>query len=150
MLTDSIAKFGNPRIRECGTWYWMRAITGDTGAGKSLILGALELALGGRADTGLVRSGTERAQISARFDITQLHRVRRMVDGVQPLKDNSFTDASDVRGALKALRQRDAHFSIATHRLSNNSCFFIRSMPAGNSFKTRHQLELRMAMADKN
>ena len=37
------------------------AVTGDTGAGKSLILDALELALGARADLGLVRAGTERA-----------------------------------------------------------------------------------------
>ena len=48
------------------------AVTGDTGAGKSLILDALELALGARADTGLVRAGTERAQIIAEFDIARL------------------------------------------------------------------------------
>ena len=34
-------------------------MTGDTGAGKSLILDVFELALGARADTGLVRAGTE-------------------------------------------------------------------------------------------
>ena len=48
------------------------AVTGDTGAGKSLILDALELALGARADTGLVRAGTDRAQIIAEFDISRL------------------------------------------------------------------------------
>ena len=48
------------------------AVTGDTGAGKSLILDALELALGARADLGLVRAGTERAQIIAEFDIERL------------------------------------------------------------------------------
>ncbi len=48
------------------------AVTGDTGAGKSLILDALELALGARANTGLVRAGTERAQIIAEFDIARL------------------------------------------------------------------------------
>ncbi|MEC8126322.1 MAG: DNA repair protein RecN [Pseudomonadota bacterium] len=52
------------------------AVTGDTGAGKSLILDALELALGARADLGLVRAGTERAQIIAEFDIERLPQAK--------------------------------------------------------------------------
>ena len=52
------------------------AVTGDTGAGKSLILDALELALGARADAGLVRAGTERAQIIAEFDIERLPQAK--------------------------------------------------------------------------
>ena len=54
------------------------AVTGDTGA-KSLILDALELALGARADTGLVRAGTERAQIIAEFDIARLPSAKALV-----------------------------------------------------------------------
>ncbi len=50
----------------------MTAITGETGAGKSLILGALGLALGDRADTATIRRDTDRAEISALFDITGL------------------------------------------------------------------------------
>lgn len=50
----------------------MTAITGETGAGKSILLGALGLCLGQRADAGSVRHGRERADISARFDITRL------------------------------------------------------------------------------
>ncbi|MFZ0996026.1 MAG: DNA repair protein RecN [Candidatus Dormiibacterota bacterium] len=44
------------------------AITGETGAGKSVLLSALGLALGGRADPELVRRGAERASSSAAFD----------------------------------------------------------------------------------
>lgn len=43
-------------------------LTGETGAGKSILLDALALVLGERADTGVVRSGAERAEISAEFD----------------------------------------------------------------------------------
>ncbi|HDZ10261.1 DNA repair protein RecN [Pseudohongiella sp.] len=50
----------------------MTAITGETGAGKSIILGALGLALGDRADRDVVRSGSERADISAEFDVDRL------------------------------------------------------------------------------
>ncbi|MBK8870088.1 MAG: DNA repair protein RecN [Elusimicrobia bacterium] len=44
------------------------ALTGETGAGKSLLLDALGLALGRRADSGQVRRGTERLGVSARFE----------------------------------------------------------------------------------
>nr|WP_163501631.1 DNA repair protein RecN [Halomonas socia] len=50
----------------------MTAITGETGAGKSILLGALGLCLGERADAGSVRHGRERADLSARFDIAAL------------------------------------------------------------------------------
>ena len=47
----------------------MTAITGETGAGKSILLGALGLCLGERADAGSVRHGCERTDLSARFDV---------------------------------------------------------------------------------
>ena len=43
-------------------------LTGETGAGKSILIDALQLALGSRADAGVVREGTTRAEISAEFD----------------------------------------------------------------------------------
>ena len=46
------------------------ALTGETGAGKSILVDALSLALGERADASVVRSGAERAEISAEFDVT--------------------------------------------------------------------------------
>ena len=45
------------------------AITGETGAGKSLVLDALGMALGDRADTGTIRHGKDRAEITATFAI---------------------------------------------------------------------------------
>ncbi len=47
-------------------------ITGETGAGKSILLHALALCLGGRADAGQVRQGCERAEVSALFDVSRL------------------------------------------------------------------------------
>ncbi len=43
-------------------------LTGETGAGKSILIDALQLALGARADAALVREGTARAEVSAEFD----------------------------------------------------------------------------------
>ena len=43
-------------------------LTGETGAGKSILVDALQLALGARADATVVREGSQRADISAEFD----------------------------------------------------------------------------------
>ena len=43
-------------------------LTGETGAGKSILIDALQLALGQRADAGIVREGAARAEVSAEFD----------------------------------------------------------------------------------
>lgn len=48
-------------------------LTGETGAGKSILIDALQLALGARADAGVVREGAARADISAEFDGVQAH-----------------------------------------------------------------------------
>lgn len=44
-------------------------LTGETGAGKSILVDALAFALGERADAGLVRAGCERAEVAAEFDL---------------------------------------------------------------------------------
>ena len=48
------------------------ALTGETGAGKSILIDALSLALGERGDAGMVRSGCDKADIAAEFDIADL------------------------------------------------------------------------------
>lgn len=56
------------------------AITGETGAGKSLILDALSMALGDRADTSTIRQGKDRAQITASFDISTIPEAKQWLD----------------------------------------------------------------------
>jgi DNA repair protein RecN (Recombination protein N) len=53
----------------------MTALTGETGAGKSILLGALNLVLGDRADNDSIKQGAEFAEIVAEFDIYQLDDV---------------------------------------------------------------------------
>ena len=47
----------------------LAVLTGETGAGKSILLDAFALALGGRGDAGLVRHGAEQGQVTAVFDV---------------------------------------------------------------------------------
>ncbi len=51
----------------------LTALTGETGAGKSILLDALGMATGARSDRGLVRSGTDKAQCTASFTLAQSH-----------------------------------------------------------------------------
>ena len=57
------------------------ALTGETGAGKSILIGALSLALGERGDATMVRNGCERAEIAAEFDITALPHLQTWLAG---------------------------------------------------------------------
>lgn len=54
----------------------LTVVTGETGAGKSIMIDALALALGDRADAGAVRPGAERADVIATFDVARLAEAR--------------------------------------------------------------------------
>ena len=58
------------RALELGLGPGMTALTGETGAGKSILVDALGLALGDKADTGMIRAGEERAEITVGFDLS--------------------------------------------------------------------------------
>jgi DNA repair protein RecN (Recombination protein N) len=76
-------------------------LTGETGAGKSILLDALGLVLGNRADSGLVRGGEDKASVSATFDFNTLPR------GLARLLDDADIELEDgepliVRRQLRA------------------------------------------------
>ena len=67
----------------------LTVLTGETGAGKSILLDALGLALGARANFDLIRAGTERASVTARFDVADDHPVWPILNdaGIAPADD---------------------------------------------------------------
>ncbi|MDL0431638.1 DNA repair protein RecN [Marinobacter sp. TBZ242] len=66
----------------------MTALTGETGAGKSIVLDALGLAMGGRADAGAVRHGAKRADITATFDVSAIPEARQWLEEHELDDDN--------------------------------------------------------------
>lgn len=66
----------------------MTALTGETGAGKSIVLDALGLAMGGRADAGAVRHGAKRADITATFDVSRIAEARQWLENHELDDDN--------------------------------------------------------------
>lgn len=95
----------------------LNVLTGETGAGKSILLDALSLALGARSDTGLIRHGCETAQVIAEFD--DINDALRNIlsengieyDGTLILRRTLATDGksrawvNDVPVSIKALKQ---------------------------------------------
>src|ERR1700746_2554252 len=57
----------------------LAVLTGETGAGKSILLDAFALALGARGDVALVRDGAEQGQVIAAFEIGQDHPARTLL-----------------------------------------------------------------------
>jgi DNA repair protein RecN (Recombination protein N) len=73
MLTHlSVRNFAVVEAAEIEFGAGLTVVTGETGAGKSLLVDALLLLSGARADSGMVRAGCERAELSAEFDLTTL------------------------------------------------------------------------------
>ena len=68
----------------------LTALTGETGAGKSIIVDALQLALGGRTDSSLIRHGCDRCDISTTFYLKHLPDAQRW------LADHDFEYVDDT------------------------------------------------------
>ncbi|MCV0397858.1 MAG: DNA repair protein RecN [Rhizobiaceae bacterium] len=68
----------------------LSVLTGETGAGKSILLDALSLALGARGDAALVRHGAAQGQVTAAFDLPAGHPARAI------LSQNAIDDDGDV------------------------------------------------------
>jgi DNA repair protein RecN (Recombination protein N) len=66
------------------------ALTGETGAGKSILIDALAMVLGERGDAAVVRQGAEKAEISAEFDIARIAPLKRW------LADNELAGDADT------------------------------------------------------
>lgn len=58
----------------------LTALTGETGAGKSILLDSLSLALGARGDGGLVRQGADKGEVTAAFDLAPNHPARQIAE----------------------------------------------------------------------
>src|SRR5512142_2335742 len=82
------------------------ALTGETGAGKSILIDALSLALGGRGDPVLVRSGCDRAEVIAEFDGDEgVCLMRRILDANG--RSRNFINGRSV--VLQQLRDAGEH-----------------------------------------
>ena len=88
----------------------LSVLTGETGAGKSILLDAFALALGGRGDASLVRQGAEQGQVTAAFDVGAKHPALALLaeNGIGADDGLILRRVQLARRAHARLRQRPA------------------------------------------
>jgi len=72
----------------------MNVMTGETGAGKSIVVDAVNLVLGERADRDLIQNGKTKARVEAVFDITDNQKVRTMLEDMELTGDEDIASIS--------------------------------------------------------
>ncbi|WP_199622871.1 DNA repair protein RecN [Paenibacillus alkalitolerans] len=79
-------------------------LTGETGAGKSILIDALSFAIGGRASADLVRHGHDKAEIEALFDVPQDHPVWSVLEdnGIEASPDEPIIVRRDIAATGKS------------------------------------------------
>jgi DNA repair protein RecN (Recombination protein N) len=93
LLSLFIRNFGIIELLNMDLHKGLNVLTGETGAGKSIIIEALQLALGGRASSEQVRTGTEKAMVQATFNVNSL-------PSLNPLLEKQGIEASGGRYSL--------------------------------------------------
>ena len=150
MLTGiSIRNFVTVESLQLDLHAGMSVLTGETGAGKSILIDALGLVLGDKADNTLIRHGKEKAEITAEFDLAQLPGIRAW------LESSDLDDAGEclLRRTISS-RSRSRAFingtpvTLATLEALGNQLVDIHGQHAHQSLMHRaHQRELLDAFA---
>ena len=83
----------------------LNVLTGETGAGKTMILTALSLVLGGKSDSALVRHGSDRLVASATFSVpkvlhSDLEEVGAVIEDVSKIRLSTNSNWMDMLGAI--------------------------------------------------
>ncbi len=125
------------------------AITGETGAGKSILLDSLSMVLGARADTGLIRKGTDGARVTAAFDIPNNHAIWDEIDA-DPNETLILSRSVSKEGKSKATLN-DRPVTIETMRLIGAALVDIHAQFESHALlePARHRMILDKALPDQ-
>lgn len=130
----------------------MTCLTGETGAGKSIIIDSLELALGERADTSLIYGDGEHCEINAIFDLTNLKSINDW------LINNNYESSTECLIRRIITRDGRSKSTINGYPISQQSLRYFRNLIIGihgqheNQILSNsdYQLELLDAFADND
>ena len=107
----------------------MTVLTGETGAGKSIIIDALNLALGDRADSGVVRHGCTRTDISATFDISTITAAQTWLMEYE-LDAHADTSVDTDKGNIECILRRTVTAEGRSKGYINGTAVPIQSLQA--------------------
>jgi DNA repair protein RecN (Recombination protein N) len=133
----------------------MTALTGETGAGKTMVVEAIDLLLGGRADSVLVRPGTDEARVDGRFvqsnDETVLARAvpaagrsRAYLNGA-PAPVSALAEAGDGLVDLHGQHTHQSLFSATAQRAALDAFAGIDLTPLEDGRRRVHQIDNDLA-----
>jgi len=114
----------------------LSALTGETGAGKSILLDSLGLATGGKADKGLVRQGADRGMVQAVFEASAQHPVWRLLADAGVPADEDLVILRRVQSADGKSRAfiNDQTVSVATLRRVGESLIEVHGQHESQGF----------------
>src|SRR6202158_2904706 len=120
----------------------LAVLTGETGAGKSILLDAFALALGGRGDGGLVRHGVEQGQVTAVLDVPKGYPASNI------LSDNGLDDAS-ADGSGEMILRRVQLADGRTRAFINDQAISVQTLKAvGSALVEIHAQHDERALVD--
>ena len=99
----------------------LTVVTGETGAGKTMIVTGLGLLLGGRADPSAVRRGSERARIEGRFRGNDPAVVTAVTEAGGELEDGELLVARQVTAAGRSRCCRFSRTAVSVRRLTSSA-----------------------------
>ena len=148
----SFIKIKNLALVEDVTWELGRGlvgVTGETGAGKSIIVGALKLILGERADRSLIRTGQEQCSVEAMFQLDDSQVVDAILDaaGIEKCEDNSLLLKRVV--STSGANKQFANGSPATTQVLKDVGEFLVDLHGPHDHQSLNSRERQLEMLDK-
>ena len=94
----------------------LSVLTGETGAGKSIILDAIDMVLGGKPNVRMIRSGSDRTIIEATFDISQNLSKWLLEQEIDPLEEDTLICSREIVIGKSSLRSRSRVNGVVVNR----------------------------------
>ncbi|MGF1588716.1 MAG: DNA repair protein RecN [Pleurocapsa sp.] len=94
----------------------LSVLTGETGAGKSIILDAIDLVLGGKANSRMIRSGSDRSVIEATFEINSNLNKWLEIQEIEPLEEDTLVCSREIVVGKTNMRSRSRVNGILVNR----------------------------------
>ena len=94
----------------------LSVLTGETGAGKSIVLDAIDLVLGGKANSRMIRSGSDRSLIEASFKINSSLSQWLEIQEIDPLEEDTLVCSRELVNGKSNLRSRSRVNGVLVNR----------------------------------
>lgn len=148
----SFLKIKNLALVEDVTWELGKGlvgVTGETGAGKSIIVGALKLILGERADRSLIRTGQDQCSVEASFQLDSTKAVDAILDeaGIDPCEDSTLLLKRVVTGS--GANKQFVNGSPATTQVLKAVGEFLVDLHGPHDHQSLNSRERQLEMLDK-